>query len=66
MVTIVRQSVGIDIAKASFTACICKNHSTGSIELSEAVQFDNCKTGFNRLLRWVVKKLIRSFNLKLS
>jgi transposase len=55
METIVRQSVGIDIAKATFTACICKNHSTCNIELSEAVRFDNSKTGFNQLLKWVRK-----------
>jgi transposase len=58
METIIRQSIGIDIAKASFTACICKQSSICEIQHSEVVQFDNCKRGFNQLLKWVRKSKV--------
>ena len=46
------QCVGIDISKATFTACLCKRYQDGSIDLSEVVDFPNTKTGFNQLLKW--------------
>jgi transposase len=52
METIVRRSVGIDIAKATFTACICTHYSTCQNQMSEVVQFENGKRGFNQLLKW--------------
>jgi transposase len=55
MEAIIRQCVGIDIAKSNFTACICHSARDGSIEFSEVLQFDNCKLGFNQLLKWVRK-----------
>jgi len=55
MQTITRRSVGIDIAKATFTACICTSDSTCKAQMSEVVQFENNKRGFNQLLKWVRK-----------
>jgi transposase len=57
MEAIIRQSVGIDIAKLSFTACICRSQSDGRVELSEVLKFDNSKQGFNQLLKWVRKQV---------
>jgi len=52
---LVKQSLGIDIAKSTFTACLCKRYSDHSEELSEVRTFDNNKTGFNQLIKWVNK-----------
>jgi transposase len=51
----IRQSIGIDIAKDSFTACICKVPSDSGLVFSDVVTFDNSKTGFNQLVKWVRK-----------
>ena len=55
METIIRQSVGIDIAKATFTACICTQMRES--KLGQVVQFENNKRGFNQLLKWVRKNV---------
>lgn len=55
MGVIIRQSVGIDIAKSSFTACICKSYDDCGITFSEVLQFENTKAGFNQFLKWVRK-----------
>jgi transposase len=55
MEMILPQSVGIDIAKETFTACVCTR--TGGSNLGEVVQFDNSKRGFNQLLKWVRKSV---------
>ena len=52
---IYKQSVGIDISKSSFTACICSLNSDQSVFFSESKDFNNNKTGFNQLVRWVKK-----------
>ena len=52
---IISQSVGIDIAKESFTACICYKTDKLRIELTEVKKFCNDKKGFNQLTRWVGK-----------
>lgn len=57
MEPIIRQCVGIDIAKSNFTACICRSYDNGRIELSEALKFENSKQGFNQLLKWVRKQV---------
>jgi transposase len=48
----INQSVGIDISKATFTACVCKRDQTGEEDLSEVVQFKNLTTGFNQFVKW--------------
>jgi transposase len=55
MQTIVSKSVGIDIAKVTFTACMATTEANTIIQFSEVVQFPNNKTGFNQLLKWVRK-----------
>lgn len=55
MQEVVRQSVGIDIAKSTFTACHAKTMMDGSVELSEVEEFENSKTGFNQLVKWARK-----------
>lgn len=57
MQTIIRQSVGIDIAKLSFTACICRSYSDSRLELGEVLKFENTRQGFNQLLKWVRKQV---------
>lgn len=57
MATVIRQSVGIDIAKLNFTACICRSYSDSKIDLSEVLKFENTKQGFNQLLKWVRKQV---------
>jgi len=58
-----KQSVGIDMAKLTFTACVCKqslNYEQGLI-LSEVRKFQNTKTGFNQFFKWVSKSIDKNF-----
>lgn len=50
-----KQCVGIDISKATFTACLCYLKEDGSPCYSEVQSFKNQKPGYNQLLRWVRK-----------
>ncbi|MEP1490054.1 MAG: transposase [Algibacter sp.] len=50
-----KQSIGIDISKDTYTACLCSKYQDGSLIFSEVKNFKNEKTGFNQLLRWVRK-----------
>jgi len=50
---ILKQSIGIDISKASFTACLCQKALAGDLTFSKSVDFANDRTGFNQFLRWV-------------
>lgn len=50
--TIVKQSIGIDISMSFLTACLCQRALDGSLNFSKSVDFSNNKTGFNQLLRW--------------
>lgn len=52
---LVKQSLGIDMAKLTFTACLCQRYSNQIDDLSEVRTFDNNKTGFNQLIKWVNK-----------
>lgn len=60
---IIKQCVGIDIAKHTFTACICKRSVRIVSELSEVREFPNDKKGFNQLMRWVVKHISKGVDL---
>lgn len=51
--SIVKQSIGIDISKDTFTACACSRHSDEKLSFTEIKNFRNDPTGFNQLLRWV-------------
>lgn len=50
-----KQSIGIDISKDTFTACMCYMDSQGLLNYSDVKHFNNQKTGFNQFLRWVRK-----------
>jgi len=56
---LIRQNVGIDIAKDTFTACVCKRYLNSKEEysVSESKTFANTKTGFNQFLKWVRKNV---------
>lgn len=55
METLLHQCIGIDIAKSTFTACICQRFSSGEVKFSSVVEFHNSRPGFNQLLKWVRK-----------
>lgn len=60
MQTLLRQCIGIDIAKSTFTACICQQLSSGEVKFSLVVEFENSRHGFNQLLKWVRKNAVTS------
>jgi transposase len=60
---LIKQSVGIDISKSSFTACICNRGAGDELRYSETKGFKNDKTGFNQLLRWVNKTASKQADL---
>ena len=60
---VTKQSVGIDIAKDSFTACICQRQTKGLLACTEVKTFKNQKTGFNQLVRWVRKVCLKDVDL---
>src|SRR5690606_26327500 len=47
-----KQCIGIDISKATFTACLCQCSDDGELVFSKTVDFSNDSKGFNQLLRW--------------
>lgn len=59
-----KQSVGIDISKDSFTACLCLLQQDGQLQFSDVKKFKNDKTGFNQLVRWSRK--VKKVNLSMS
>ncbi len=48
-----KQSIGIDISKATFTACLCQRSADGQLTFSKVVSFSNESKGYNQFLRWV-------------
>lgn len=52
-----KQSVGIDISKKKFTACVSKYYISDNQDLSEVVEFENQKTGYNQFVKWCRKYL---------
>ncbi len=52
------QSVGIDISKEKFTACVCMSDRKGTIRHSEVREFDNSRTGFNQFTKWARKAVV--------
>lgn len=63
---VTKQSVGIDIAKKTFTACVCKQFSDQTKDLSEVRKFNNNKTGYNQFLKWVSKNTIKNLEVPFS
>ncbi len=62
--SIQKQSIGIDISKDSFTACLSLLHQDGYIQFSDVKKFKNDKTGFNQFVRWARK--VKQANLPIS
>jgi transposase len=52
MKKIINQCIGIDISKLTFTACVCRRHETGQESMSEVVEFENTKRGYNQFVKW--------------
>ncbi|HER41217.1 MAG TPA: IS110 family transposase [Salinimicrobium catena] len=50
-----KQSIGVDVAKETFTACLCQQDIEGFCRLSQVEEFKNTKTGFNKLIKWFRK-----------
>jgi len=63
---IIKQSVGIDIAKKSFTACVGKRTHQGTYELSKVLEFTNDKKGFNQLVKWVGKTMSKGVEISFA
>lgn len=60
MKDLLKQCVGIDISKATFSACISKLNADQDIQFSKSQVFENTKKGFNQLVRWVKKETDKS------
>lgn len=56
---ILKQVVGIDISKDTFTACVGHLESPQESHFSDSSSFTNKKDQFNKFLRWVKKQLQR-------
>jgi transposase len=52
MRNIIKQCVGIDISKASFTACVSGKLLSGEVLTSPVENFENSKHGFNQFIKW--------------
>lgn len=54
-----RQSVGIDIGKHSFFACLTMLDVEGCS--TPSIEFRNDKTGFNQLIRWIRREMLSQY-----
>jgi len=63
---VTKQSVGIDIAKKTFTACVCKQFSDQTKDLSEVRKFNNNTTGYNQLLKWVNRCVFKDLEVSFT
>lgn len=50
-----KRSLGIDISKDTFTACICTKMPDNTLNFSDVSSFPNSRTGFNQLVKWARK-----------
>lgn len=63
VMSIIKQTVGIDISKNTFTACVCQRSVDGSVKFSKVHSFGNEVKGFNQLLRWVKSEVVKDVEL---
>ena len=63
---IIKQCVGIDIGKKSFTACVGKKNTNGSYELSRVSEFSNDKRGYNQFIKWVGKSMLKGIDISFA
>jgi len=52
-----KQCVGIDIAKSDFKAAVAKRGADDRLSCTASRKFDNTKSGFNQMLKWVASEL---------
>lgn len=57
------QCVGIDIAKGTFTACLCMYEFDQGCS-TDPVVFNNDKTGFNQFVKWSRKEALKGYPLR--
>ena len=57
------QCVGIDIAKGTFTACLCMYEFDQGCSTVPVV-FNNDKTGFNQFVKWSRKEALKGYPLR--
>ena len=57
------QCVGIDIAKGTFTACLCMYEFNQGCSTAPVV-FNNDKTGFNQFVKWSRKEALKGYPLR--
>ncbi len=57
------QCVGIDIAKSTFTACLCMYEFDMGCSTAPVV-FNNNKTGFNQFVKWSRKEALKGYPLR--
>ncbi|SMC84018.1 IS110 family RNA-guided transposase [Pedobacter nyackensis] len=60
---ITKQSIGIDISKTKFTACLCQRLEDGKLTFSKSLDFSNDTKGFNQLLRWAKSIIVAGTEL---
>jgi len=58
-----KQCVGIDIAMATFVACVSKMLRDHRIIFTEKRTFDNNKPGYNQFLKWVRKSTDKNVSI---
>ncbi|MFI3261848.1 MAG: IS110 family transposase [Rikenellaceae bacterium] len=58
---VVRQTVGIDVSKKKFDVTICMVSASGKESFVTTDPFDNSKSGFNRLIKWVRKTCDKNY-----
>lgn len=52
-----RQCVGVDIASKSLKAALARKGADDTVTCTASKKFDNTKSGFNQLVRWVASEL---------
>ena len=57
------QCVGIDIAKSTFTACLCMYEFDQGCSTPPVV-FSNNKTGFNQFVKWSRKEALKGYPIR--
>ncbi|MDQ3099777.1 MAG: IS110 family transposase [Bacteroidota bacterium] len=58
-----RQCVGIDIANEDFKASLAKTGADGRLSCTPSKKFDNTRTGFNQLTRWVAGEMDKDISV---
>lgn len=65
METLLKQCVGIDVAKSTFVASICRYFIDGRYEYVMAETFKNNSSGFNKLVKWMRKNSAKESQVRI-